>query len=236
MSTAPAASAFLADLNRQVGEGASEPPPQRRRADAAASAPGAAGSQESLLKDLLRFTLYRSQDVAQLMNSQALAFLLSSEESKRTIKENCDAYRNKLLHQHNGDIEGARQRAREAKEQLPAHPWGLKKTFHTVILLRCLKQSAQDWSDEQNSAYEYLHNLTAEQMEIDVSSCQSKFQQPMTGRVWKFSLILSSTCSPETRAAFSTLLKVPCNGVRFEQARELQSELEKKLWTRLVQQ
>lgn len=56
MAGAPAANAFLADLNRQVGEGAPEPPPQRRRGDAAASAPGAAGSQETFVKDFLRFT------------------------------------------------------------------------------------------------------------------------------------------------------------------------------------
>lgn len=98
MAEAPAASAFLLDLERQAGNGVpAEPPQTRRRSDASAAAQGSQRSSEALLKDLLRFTLYRSQDVAQLMNSQSLAFLLSSEESKRTIKGNCDAYRNKLL-------------------------------------------------------------------------------------------------------------------------------------------
>ena len=170
-----------------------------------------------------------------MLNAQSLAFLLSSEEAKQSTKENCDAYKNKLLLQHGGDVEAARQKAREDKQPLAPHPWGAKKTFTTLILLRCFKQAAQDWTPEQNMAYEHLTSLTADEMDLEIASCQSKFQQPLANRVWKFGLILLSTRSTQTRDAFGALLRASSTGVRFEPSRDMQSELEKKLWTRLVQ-
>lgn len=137
----PASAAFLEDFQRQVNSsgGAEQPPAVRRRAGGAEGSQAPLGS-DALVRDLLRFTLYRSQDVTQLMNAQSLAFLLSSEEAKRSIKENIDAYRNKYQHLHGGDVEAARVKAREDKAALQPHQWGPKNTFNTVILLRCFKQ------------------------------------------------------------------------------------------------
>lgn len=110
-----------------------------------------------------------------------MAFLLSSVKPKRTIKENCDAYRPKLFHQRGGDFDAARQKAREEKQPLAPHSWGPKKTLNIAILLRCLKQAAQDWADDQCKACDDLSALTAEQKDVDVSSCQSKFRRPTCG-------------------------------------------------------
>ena len=227
--------AFFADLDRQLAEPSQEPPHVRaRRTDQGSGGAPSSGSNDQLLRDLVRFTLYRSQDVKDLMNANALAFLISSEELKRTLKESQDAYKNKQLQQHGGDVEAARAKAREERRQLEAHPWGSKKYFNYHLLCKYYQKMGQDWSDDQKAAMDHVLSLTPEQVDSEVAACYSKFQTPMEGRTWKYSLLFTTVCRPETRAAFATLLNAPATGIRLEPTREVQSELERKLWSNIV--
>lgn len=193
-----AAADFLQDLERQVAAGVPEPPAQRRRNDGAGSS-NEAFCNDAFLKDLLRFTLCKAQDTQQLMNASSLAFLIQAEELKRAVKESLDAYKNKQSHQHNGDLEGAIAKAREERRPLEPHPWGHKKVFTMVILLKTMKQAANAWTDVHQKSRDYLMNLPAEQIDRELSVCQSKFQKPMENRVWKFEILPSSHSSVQSR-------------------------------------
>ena len=86
--------------------------------------------------------------------------------------------------------------------------------------------------DAKNAAKALLE-LSDKEVDLQVAACQSKFKSPLQGRVWKFALLPTAAMTEEVRSRISTLLHAKFEGLRFEVAREAQTELESKLWQRL---
>ena len=227
--------AFLQELAANTQNSSSEPPGQRRRLETGAMPVGAPGSvPDGLVQDLLRLTLYRSQDVQALHHSSALCFLLTTDESRNTIAASMNAYKAKQEEQRNGDIPAARLAARAKGEALAPHPWGHKKFFNFILLVRTFQEKSDNWSPEQTAAADYLLELSPDTIDREIASCSSKFSSPLQGRTWKFSLMLTAAVSDETRNAIRTLLQAKSNHLKFEPSREGQSQLEQKLWKQLT--
>ena len=224
--------AFLGEL---LTLNSGEPAAQRRRLENGSQAVQASGSStDPLIQDLLRLTLYRSQDVQALLHSNSLCFLLTADETKQVIATAMAAYKAKQEEQHSGDIAGARAAARAKGEALAPHPWGHKKYFNLVLLAKTFRDHGDHWSAEQTAAADHLINLPPETVDLEVASCSSKFSSPMENRTWKFSLFLTAAASEETHNAVRTLLKAKSTAMKFEPSREGQSVLEQKLWKSLT--
>ena len=121
---------FLNEVAQNSAPAAAAAPRSKRRVGEDGQAANEQPAQESqLLQDLLRFTLYRSQDVSMLMRSCGFALLLVSEELKAKMRTALTAYEDKLAEQHNGDVAGARNKAKAERQPLAPHPWGFRKYY-----------------------------------------------------------------------------------------------------------
>ncbi|CAE7594549.1 unnamed protein product [Symbiodinium natans] len=224
---------FLTEIEQNTSSSAMAPR-TKRRADANGQiAAEQQGPDNHLLQDLLRFTLYRSQDVAMLMRSCGFALLLVSEELKDKVVKAMAAYEDKLTEQHNGDVSAARNKAKAERRPLPPHPWGFRKYYTFIVLMNVLKGALPSTASEALEAVAALIELSEEAIDIQVAACQTKFRSPLQGRVWKFALLPTAAMTQDTKNHISTLLHAKFEGVRFEVARESQTELESKLWQRL---
>ena len=101
------------------------PPSGKRRAGGEAAS--ASQAPDTLTMDLLRYALYKGQDVTLLMNATCFAVLLTSEAVKAEVLQNMESYTAKQLEQHQGDLPAARAKAKAEGRALAAHPWGYKK-------------------------------------------------------------------------------------------------------------
>lgn len=227
---------FFDEMQQQVGN--PQHPSNRRRLNDGLALSASSGSvaTDPLVQDMLRFTLYRSQDTTALMNSCTFAILLSSEVAKQSLTEFLAAYDDKLNEQHHGDIAGARAKAKQEKRALAPHPWGAKKYCVFCCLLKAMKEAAQSPEEHHTKALDTLLDLPAEVLCREISSCGSKFKTPMDGRTWKFTLMPSAAMSTSTRDALSSLLTLQMEGIRFEPTREVQTDLESRLWKQLQKQ
>lgn len=112
---------FLAEMRANASSTVVPPSGKRRAGGEAASASQA---PDTLTMDLLRYALYKGQDVTSLMNATVL---LTCEEVKAEVLQNMESYTAKQLEQHQGDLPAARAKAKAEGRALAAHPWGYKK-------------------------------------------------------------------------------------------------------------
>ena len=224
---------FFDEMQQQVVS--NQPPSNRRRLNDGGALPASStgSSSDPLVQDILRFTLYRSQDVTALMNSCSFAVLLTSEIAKQNMVDCLQAYDDKQNEQHGGDIAAARAKARQEKKALAPHPWGPKKYCVFCYLLKTMQDVAQSPEESHTKALQTLLDLPSEVLCREVSHCGSKFKTPMEGRTWKFTLMPSAAMTTSTRDALSTLLTLPMDGLRFEPTHEVQTDLESRLWKQL---
>lgn len=107
-----------------------------------------------LVQDLLRLTLYRSQDVQALLRSNSLCFLLTTDETKTSVANAMASYKRKQEEQRGGDIASARAAARAKGESVAPRPWGHKKCFNLVLLTKTFFDNGDQWTAEQKAAAE----------------------------------------------------------------------------------
>ena len=109
------------------------------------------------------------------------------------------AYKAKQEAQHGGDIQAARAAARAAGLGLAAHPWGHKKYYNFILLIKFYQEGGTDWISEQARAAETLLAMSPETVDLELASCSSKFSSPLPNRAWKDSLLLTAAASHDTR-------------------------------------
>ncbi|CAL1147147.1 unnamed protein product [Cladocopium goreaui] len=215
MATGPA---VLTEMQSLQNSG--QPAAQRRRLENGSVDVAASSSTDPLVQDLLRLTLYRSQDVQALLHSNSLRFLLTTDETKTSAANAMASYKHKQEEQHGGDIAAARAAARAKGEALAPHPWGHKKYFNLVMLTKTFLENGDQWTLEQKAAADRLVNLSPDQVDLEVAACSSKFSSPMDNRTWKFSLFLTAAASDETRNDIRTLLQAKSTKMKFEPSRD----------------
>eukprot|EP00929_Paragymnodinium_shiwhaense_P002643 TRINITY_DN102946_c0_g1_i1.p1 TRINITY_DN102946_c0_g1~~TRINITY_DN102946_c0_g1_i1.p1 ORF type:complete len:239 (-),score=67.59 TRINITY_DN102946_c0_g1_i1:331-1047(-) len=190
-----------------------------------------AGKQDKLpdgdiLSALLRDHLFLRREVHETMDSHAIVFLFTAKEMCEKMNT-CNINYNEKIPE--------RPTAKDTKPT--PHPLGLKKLFMFVAALRTLKElqatAAELQKDVLNEAIGYFSKMPPEELDVMVGSFKSKFKEPMDGRTWVWTLVLTPLCCEQLKKAITALIAItrPAkNGVVVNIRRTRQSQHEKELW------
>jgi len=227
MDAAGVQAALEAARNRTVAGGARGPAPQAKFAKGRGKGKATPQNDAAVLQVLVRDHLFLRQSHQELLNAKTIVCIAKSDAHHAELKGIADAWHENKAAQQQDGYQGVK---------LP-----VKKVFMFSAWMSLYSRVAKEQNQDAaiGMALEQLAKLPPAEADLYIGSFRSQYNSPMSGRAWKWTLILSDFCP----SLFTELMRQGLNfkdmssppSLTLAPQRGSQSEPERAMWEWLKQ-